>query len=89
MRTCVKALILILLGMYSNSGISQSNQQVELKKKRKQIENEIKQINELLFLNNNKKSAAFSDIESLNIRIKRKEELVKLTTEPPCVIVKS
>ena len=81
MRTCVKALILILLGLYFNSGISQSNQQVELKKKRKQIENEIKQINELLFLNNNKKSAAFSDIESLNIKIKRKEELVKLTNQ--------
>ena len=81
MRTCVKALILLLLGLYYTSAVSQSSQQLELKKKRKQIENEIKQINELLFLNNNKKLDAFFEIENLNIKIKRKEELVKLTNQ--------
>jgi len=88
MRTCVKALILLLLGLYYTSAVSQSNQQLELKKKRKQIENEIKQINELLFLNNNKKLDAFFEIENLNIKIKRKEELVKLTNQQINIITK-
>ncbi len=88
MRTCVKALILLLLGLYYTSAVSQSSQQLELKKKRKQIENEIKQINELLFLNNNKKLDAFFEIENLNIKIKRKEELVKLTNQQINIITK-
>ena len=86
MRTCVKALILLLLGLYYTSAVSQSSQQLELK--RKQIENEIKQINELLFLNNNKKLDAFFEIENLNIKIKRKEELVKLTNQQINIITK-
>ena len=88
MRTCVKALILLLLGLYYTSAVSQSSQQLELKKKRKQIEDEIKQINELLFLNNNKKLDAFFEIENLNIKIKRKEELVKLTNQQINIITK-
>ena len=88
MRNCIKALILLLLGLYYTSAVSQSSQQLELKKKRKQIENEIKQINELLFLNNNKKLDAFFEIENLNIKIKRKEELVKLTNQQINIITK-
>ncbi len=65
----------------SNTIVSQQNSQADLKKKRSQIQNEIKQINELLFSNNKKKSVAFSDIENLNIKIKRKEELVKLVNQ--------
>ena len=65
----------------SNTIVGQQNSQADLKKKRAQIQNEIKQINELLFSNNKKKYDAFSDIESLNIKIKRKEELVKLINQ--------
>ena len=65
----------------SNTIVSQQNTQADLKKKRIQIQNEIKQINELLFSNNKKKSIAFSDIENLNIKIIRKEELVKLVNQ--------
>lgn len=65
----------------SNTIVGQQNSQADLKKKRAQIQNEIKQINELLFSNNKKKYDAFSDIENLNIKIKRKEELVKLINQ--------
>ena len=34
MRTCVKALILLLLGLYYTSAVSQSSQQLELKKEK-------------------------------------------------------
>ena len=40
---------------------------------------EIKEINQLLFSNSKRKAVAFTDIENLNIKIQRKEELVNLT----------
>ena len=73
--------IFFIFFIISNTIVSQQNSQFDLKKKRSQIQNEIKQINELLFSNNKKKSVAFSDIENLNIKIKRKEELVKLVNQ--------
>ena len=73
--------IFLVFIIISNTIVSQQNSQANLKKKRSQIQNEIKQINELLFSNNKKKSVAFSDIENLNIKIKRKEELVKLVNQ--------
>lgn len=73
--------IFLVFIIISNTIVSQQNSQADLKKKRSQIQNEIKQINELLFSNNKKKSVAFSDIENLNIKIKRKEELVKLVNQ--------
>ena len=76
-----KDFIFFVFILITNSITGQPNSQADLKKKRVQIQNEIKQINELLFSNNKKKSIAFSDIESLNIKIKRKEELVRLTNQ--------
>ena len=70
---CLTALLL------STSVLSQSKTRKQLEKQRTQIKKEIKEINQLLFSNSKKKAVAFSDIENLNIKIQRKEELVNLT----------
>ena len=69
-------LIVLLL---STSVLSQSKTRKQLEKQRTQIKKEIKEINQLLFSNSKRKAVAFSDIENLNIKIQRKEELVNLT----------
>ncbi|SUZ70985.1 uncharacterized protein METZ01_LOCUS23839, partial [marine metagenome] len=46
-----------------------------------ELQKEIKKINELLFSNKRKRATVYSDIESLSLKIQRKEELVKLTNQ--------
>ena len=65
--------------LLSTSVLSQSKTRKQLEKQRTQIKKEIKEINRLLFANSKRKAVAFSDIENLNIKIQRKEELVNLT----------
>ena len=65
--------------LLSTSVFSQPKTRKQLEKQRTQIKKEIKEINQLLFSNSKRKAVAFSDIENLNIRIQRKEELVNLT----------
>ncbi len=65
--------------LLSTSVLSQSKTRKQLEKQRAQIKKEIKEINQLLFSNSKRKAVAFSDIENLNIKIQRKEELVNLT----------
>ena len=45
----------------------------------KYITEELKEINNLLFINNKKKEVAFSDIENLTLKIQRQQEIIKLT----------
>ena len=63
-----------------NSGFSQ-NSKAQLELKRQEVQKEIKLINELLFSNKKRKKAVYDDIENLNLKILRKEELVKLTNQ--------
>ena len=65
--------------LLSTSVLSQSKTRKQLEKQRTQIKKEIKEINQLLFSNSKRKAVAFTDIENLNIKIQRKEELVNLT----------
>jgi len=65
--------------LLSTSVLSQSKTRKQLEKQRTQIKKEIKKINQLLFSNSKRKAVAFTDIENLNIKIQRKEELVNLT----------
>ena len=67
--------------LFRNYGFSQTNTREKLELKRAEIQKEIKKINELLFSNKRKKTAVYSDIENLSLKIQRKEELVKLTNQ--------
>ena len=67
--------------LFLNNGFSQKSNKAELELKRKEIQKEIKLINELLSNNKKRKKAVYGDIETLNLKIQRKEELVKLTNQ--------
>ena len=61
--------------------IAQKSSRLGLEEKKIQIQKELKAINEMLFDNKKRKAIVFSDIENLNYKIQRKEELVKLTNK--------
>ena len=71
----------LLMLLFLNNGFSQKSNKAELELKRKEIQKEIKLINELLSNNKKRKKAVYGDIETLNLKIQRKEELVKLTNQ--------
>ena len=58
---------------------SQASSRKDLENQKQAIQKELKQINNLLFINNKKKEVAFSDIENLTLKIQRQQEIVKLT----------
>ncbi len=58
---------------------SQTSSRKDLENQKQAIQKELKQINNLLFINNKKKEVAFSDIENLTLKIQRQQEIVKLT----------
>ncbi len=58
---------------------SQASSKKDLEKQKQAIQKELKEINNLLFINNKKKELAFSDIENLTLKIQRQQEIVKLT----------
>ena len=60
-------------------GFSQASSRKDLEKQKQAIQKELKQINNLLVINNKKKEVAFSDIENLTLKIQRQQEIVKLT----------
>ena len=72
--TCIFLLFVV------DSAFSQ-NSKAQLELKRQEVQKEIKLINELLFSNKKRKKAVYDDIENLNLKILRKEELVKLTNQ--------
>ena len=60
-------------------GFSQASSRKDLENQKQAIQKELKQINNLLVINNKKKEVAFSDIENLTLKIQRQQEVVKLT----------
>jgi len=73
--------VYIFVLLFINYGFSQTNTREKLELKRVELQKEIKKINELLFSNKRKRATVYSDIESLSLKIQRKEELVKLTNQ--------
>jgi len=62
----------------SNSIFSQNNRK-QLEKQKEAIQKELKEINSLLFKNKKQKASTFTDIENINYKIQRKQEVIKLT----------
>ena len=65
----------------SFSIFAQNNNRKQLEKQKQAIQKELKEINELLFKNKKQKASTYSDIETLNYKIQRKEEVIKLTNK--------
>ena len=64
--------------LFSNSIFSQNNRK-QLEKQKEAIQKELKEINALLFKNKKQKASTFTDIENINYKIQRKQEVIKLT----------
>ena len=80
----VKALqcsLLIAIIISFDSLHAQKSTQKQLEEKKALLNKELKVINALLFTNKQKKRAVFNDVENLNYKIERKQELIKLTNQ--------
>ena len=73
-----KTLFLWIVLLCSNSIFSQNNRK-QLEKQKEAIQKELKEINALLFKNKKQKASTFTDIENINYKIQRKQEVIKLT----------
>ena len=71
-------LFLWIVLLCSNSIFSQNNRK-QLEKQKESIQKELKEINALLFKNKKQKASTFTDIENINYKIQRKQEVIKLT----------
>lgn len=71
-------LFLWIVLLCSNSIFSQNNRK-QLEKQKEAIQKELKEINTLLFKNKKQKASTFTDIENINYKIQRKQEVIKLT----------
>ena len=73
--------VLIAFIVSFNSLQAQKSTQKQLEEKKALLNKELKVINALLFTNKQRKTAAFNDVENLNYKIERKQELIKLTNQ--------
>ena len=69
---------LILFGNLANA---QSQKQKELEAKRQQLQEEIEQINSLLFSNKKKEKSIISQVEDLNYKVSVRKNLIKVTND--------
>lgn len=69
---------LLLCGI---SVMGQSQKQKELEARRKQLLNEIEQINTLLFTNKKKEKSVISQVEDLNYKVGVRKNLIKVTND--------
>ena len=63
------------------SGNAQSQKQKELEAKRQQLQNEIEQINALLFTDKKKEKSIISQVEDLNYKVNVRKNLIKVTND--------
>jgi len=61
--------------------MAQSQKQKELEARRKQLLNEIEQINTLLFTNKKKEKSVISQVEDLNYKVSVRKNLIKVTND--------
>ena len=62
-------------------GWAQDSRQEKLRQQRKQLQQEIKQINSLLFSNTKKKKSALNEVEDLAVKINLRQRLIRVTNE--------
>lgn len=76
-----KAILLLLVFCTSITGFAQDSRQKKLETQRKQLQQEIKQINTLLFSNTKKKKSALTEVEDLAVKIDLRQRLIRVTNE--------
>ena len=76
-----KRLLLLFVLCVNLSVFAQDNRQKKLEAQRKQLQQEIKQINTLLFSNTKKKKSALTEVEDLAVKINLRQRLIRVTNE--------
>ena len=71
----------IWLLCFLSIGWAQDSRQEKLRQQRKQLQQEIKQINSLLFSNTKKKKSALNEVEDLAVKINLRQHLIRVTNE--------
>ncbi|WP_445383510.1 murein hydrolase activator EnvC family protein [Robiginitalea sp. IMCC43444] len=74
----------ILLGLLFLTGLnsfSQTGEQKALESKKEQLENEIREINRLLFAERKQKGSVLDQMEALDQKINRQQELIRVTNQ--------
>ena len=69
---------IFLLG---TSAFSQTGEQKQLEARKEQLENEIREINRLLFAERKQKGSVLDQMEALNQKINRQQQLIRLTNQ--------
>lgn len=82
MIKCDKHWVFILIFLWGTAGlVAQSQEQKKLEAERTRLQNEITQINKLLFSTNQKEKSFENQIQDLNQRISVREQLIKVTNK--------
>lgn len=76
-----RSLICLLLLLFSLQSISAQTDREELEKRRVELRNEIKRINELRISNQKKQQSVLGQVEDLNQQIRSTENLIKVTNQ--------
>jgi len=69
---------ILLMGM---SAHAQSGEQKQLEARKEQLENEIREINRLLFAERRQKGSVLDQMEALNQKINRQQQLIRVTNQ--------
>jgi septal ring factor EnvC (AmiA/AmiB activator) len=74
-----KTMLFLWIVLLCSKSIFSQNNRKQLEKQKEAVQKELKQINALLFKNKKQKASTFTDIENINYKIQRKQEVIKLT----------
>jgi septal ring factor EnvC (AmiA/AmiB activator) len=87
-RFFYKTVLFLLLFTVGFSGHAQKDKQAELEQKRQQLQEEIKQINTLLFSTKKKEKTVLTQVEDISKRIQVRENLIKVTNQQANLITR-
>ncbi|MGA9237807.1 murein hydrolase activator EnvC family protein, partial [Robiginitalea sp.] len=76
--TLIGLLFLLCLGL---SAQAQTGEQKALEARKEQLENEIREINRLLFAQREQKGSVLDQMEALNQKINRQQQLIRITNQ--------
>lgn len=81
MKNAFPGILFVMLFLTSMSSFAQTGEQKALESKKEQLENEIREINRLLFAERKQKGSVLDQMEALDQKINRQQELIRVTNQ--------
>ena len=81
LRNLKHIILFSLLILFSTNLSAQSQKQRELEERRQELQNEIKQINNLLFKDRKKEKTIISKVEDVSYKVNVRKNLIKVTNQ--------